>query len=225
MENNAQKPKYTSAFDKEEFGKRIRKTRKSQGLSQKELAKITAEHREASYVCNFEKDNNATTLDGAVDIANALGVSLDYLCNRDDFINRPVTMGDLARALMILPFLDKIDVRLTHEDITKKHTESSFGTAKTMPVLQIKRGSLRRFFCEYQGKLTRSSPEEFIRWLQTEMKRLDNIAAWDERHVSAWQRCVDKQRKKQFPEDKLQELIWSRNPDYGMDLGEPKSEP
>ena len=88
MNNETTKSPYTSRFDQVEFGKRIRKVRKSQGLSQKELAKMTDDNREGSYISNFEIGQNATTLDGAVEIANALGVSLDYLCNRDDFVNK-----------------------------------------------------------------------------------------------------------------------------------------
>lgn len=225
MNNEKPKAKYTSTFDRTEFGKRIRKARKDQGLSQKDLAQMTAENRDGSYISNFETDKNATTLDGAVDIANSLEVSLDYLCNRDDFINRPITMGDIARSLMILPYLDEVNIQMKYENMENTTKGGNFGKSKEVPTFRIKSGSLRSFFCFYHAKMIRSKPEDFLNWLRGEMKRLDSIPAWDEKNDCEWSNCVKRQIERGFPENILRSLIWNHGADYGIDLNASDAEP
>ena len=220
MNNETKKSPFCSTFDQVEFGKRIRKVRKSQGLSQKELAQMTDENREGSYISNFETGQNATTLDGAVEIANALGVSLDYLCNRDDFVNRPITMGDVARSLMILPFLNGMNFQWKHTNMDNLDSEGNFGSTKQVPTFEIRSGSLRKFFCQYQAHITRSDPKDFLDWLRGQMERLDNTPIWNEKNDSRWNKCAERQSKRHFPEDKLKSLLWNHGADYSMELND-----
>ena len=218
MSDENKKSPFTSRFDRAEFGKRIRKARKGQDFTQKELAEMTWKNREGSYISNFETDRNATTLDGAVEIANALGVSLDYLCCRDDFIKRPITMGDIARSLMILPFLNGVKFQIMREDVDNLASEGNFWGTKQIPTIEIKSGSLRRFLCQYQANLNRSDPKDFLNWLQGELEKLDNTPAWNEKNNGKWGRYAERQREKYFPEDKLQTLIWNQGADYSIEL-------
>lgn len=220
MNNETKKSPFTSRFDRAEFGKRIRKVRKGQDFTQKELAGMTLENREGSYISNFETDRNATTLEGAVEIANALGVSLDYLCNRDDFVNRPITMGDIARSLMILPFLNDVKFQLKYTNKDNLDSGGNFWGTKQIPTIEIKSGSLRRFLCQYQANLNRSDPKDFLNWLQGELEKLDNTPAWNEKNNGKWGRYAERQREKYFPEDKLQTLIWNHGADYSMELND-----
>ena len=230
MSDENKKSPFTSRFDRAEFGKRIRKARKGQDFTQKELAEMTWKNREGSYISNFETDRNATTLDGAVEIANALGVSLDYLCCRDDFIKRPITMGDIARVLLLLPFLSGIDYEVVDEYINSDSSAQDSGNTSTkkkrVAFIKVKKKPLNKFLDEYWRKLTyRTKYSDFVKWMETSLAELDTIPAWEKRDEIKWDQHVNPRESWTFPEEKFKPLIWNWNfPDIPKGVGNDMSE-
>ena len=66
----------------EEFGVRLRKAREAKGLSQAELAQLT--HLQPSAISHFETGRRAPSFDNLKRLADALGISVDYLLARQD---------------------------------------------------------------------------------------------------------------------------------------------
>lgn len=64
------------------FSLRLRETRKSVGFSQKTLASLIGSDRTS--IAAYENGHNTPTLDRTVAIADALNISLDWLCGRTD---------------------------------------------------------------------------------------------------------------------------------------------
>ena len=65
------------------FGQRVKDALKSQGLTQKELAKSI--NVQPSTLCEWLNDNNEPPMQSIVDIANALNLSTDYLLGIKEF--------------------------------------------------------------------------------------------------------------------------------------------
>lgn len=64
------------------FSERIKETRRKAKLSQQKIAELTSlDVRLYQY---YESDTKCPSLSNAEKIADALGVSLDYLCGRTD---------------------------------------------------------------------------------------------------------------------------------------------
>lgn len=219
--DNIHKTKYASSFSPSEFGKRIREERKKQNISQKELAKMTAKHREANFISNVETEQNSTTLDGAVDIANALGVSLDYLCNRDDFVNKPMTMGDLARALMAISFLQGVElsekkepytqVTYAEDDIKFEHPQTQV-KHKYVQSIRVLDGKLRHFLHDFQGIFDRPHVEDFYQMLEKRLEELDEICIWEELDRNKWRESLFLCEGQDFPTEEAERIVWDKSP-------------
>ena len=65
----------------ENFTDRLKAARERRGLSQTDLAKLTG--LQPSAVSHFETGNRAPSFDNLKRLADALGVSIDYLLGRD----------------------------------------------------------------------------------------------------------------------------------------------
>lgn len=81
------------------FGERLATVRKSKKISQDELAKAIGVH--APVIGRYERNEVKPSIDVATKIANAVGVSLDYLVGNSeleldkDIINRVVEIQQL----------------------------------------------------------------------------------------------------------------------------------
>ena len=64
-------------MDEKIFGKRLKEARKAAGLCQQELANILGVNRAS--ICRLERSINMPALHTAVLMADALGVSLDWI--------------------------------------------------------------------------------------------------------------------------------------------------
>lgn len=82
------------------FSERLKETRLSQGLTQKQLAE-KAEMAVASY-SSYEKGAKKPPLDGALRLAKALNVSLDWLCgySRSKGVMKLETQADVMRVFL-----------------------------------------------------------------------------------------------------------------------------
>jgi len=69
-------------IDPKIFGERIKRARKASRLTQKALAEIIGVGENA--VHQIERGNNWPSLPSTVRLANHLGLSLDWLCGRDE---------------------------------------------------------------------------------------------------------------------------------------------
>ena len=203
---------FTSHFDKDVFAERLKQTRQNAELSQKQLAKMIDEYKEANYISNIENRVNSVSIDGAVEIANALGVSLDYLCNRDDFIseqNSP-SLGDVAKALIILYYLDGVEIKVKSETLPSADFQQSF--KKNIPCIRLYRGELRRFLSECLYKLRdRSDPHELIDWLEKQLAKLDNMPVASSIEDERWQDIVRKMKRGGISEKEVERIMLGGN--------------
>lgn len=91
-------------IDPKIFGERIKRARKASRLTQKALAEIIGVGENA--VHQIERGNNWPSLPSTVRLANHLGLSLDWLCGRDEAHplvkgGEQVTSEQLARQLAL----------------------------------------------------------------------------------------------------------------------------
>jgi len=91
-------------IDPKIFGERIKRARKASRLTQKALAEIIGVGENA--VHQIERGNNWPSLPSTVLLANHLGLSLDWLCGRDEAHplvkgGEQVTSEQLARQLAL----------------------------------------------------------------------------------------------------------------------------
>lgn len=76
------------------LGKRIREERKKSNLTQEQLAELI--NVSATYVGLIERGERSLTLDKLINIANVLGISVDYL------LSDSITADDSAREKLLL---------------------------------------------------------------------------------------------------------------------------
>lgn len=83
------------------FAKRLFSVREEKGLSQSELAKQLGIPK--SSLCFYEKGKALPSLDKAYELAEKLGVSIDYLVGRDECSTKSIsTVGDIFRLIQRL---------------------------------------------------------------------------------------------------------------------------
>lgn len=92
------------------FGQRMLNVRKSKKISQEEVAKAIGKH--APLVGRYERNEVKPSIEVAVQIAEYLGVSLDYLVGLSDLEIEANTMETL-QALQQLNETDKTDILKT----------------------------------------------------------------------------------------------------------------
>lgn len=161
------------SYQEEILRDNLKNLRKKAGLTQEKLAKKTLEDRGASYIANIENGHSKPSIDGMIEIANALGISLDVLCGN----NPELTYRDIARSLMLLYFLD--DVKINTERDESQH--------KNIITIKIEHGSLRQFMSQFDSKLNdRTRPQKFLEWLDEELEELDAISPWEEKDSQRW---------------------------------------
>lgn len=224
------KTKYTSKFDRQIFGDRIRESREKKGYTQEQVADAVDSGKGPSFISNIEawkpdsKDQGSgTTIKAAVAIANALDVSLDYLCNRDDFINKPITMGDIAHALMILSFVKGVHIREEVREFDSTPLLKNDGNStepirrkekRKVQVIEIQEGVLRHFLHQYQDIFERPHASDFFPKLNRELLTLDEIMARDEVDISMWEERVNRfsNGNWKIPKEEVERTVWKNTP-------------
>lgn len=220
--------KYKSQFDRQVFGDRIREARMRLGYTQDQVADAVDPNKGGTFMSNIEAWNPAkkdegsgTTIKAAVSIANALEVSLDHLCNRDDFINRPMTMGDVARVLMAISFLQGVElsekkepytqVTYADNDVKFEHPQTKV-KYKNVQSIRIPDGKLRHFLHHFQEMFDRPHAEDFYQMLGQRLKELDEICIWEELDKSKWRESLLLCDAQGYPREAAERIIWNSTP-------------
>ena len=89
------------------FGERLLAIRKKRKISQEEIAKSIGKH--APLIGRYERGEVKPSIEVAVQIANALGVSLDYLVGLSDMQLEPELKEKMV-ALQQLNEQDRVDI-------------------------------------------------------------------------------------------------------------------
>lgn len=92
------------------FAMRMKEARLKNEISQAELSRITG--IAPATLSSYEKGKNPT-IDKALNIANALGVSLDWICGNDIEENEPekIQFSEIAKMLIFILKIDGISCR------------------------------------------------------------------------------------------------------------------
>lgn len=129
------------------FARRMRETRIKKGISQAELSRITGIAPATLSSYESEDKPKSPPIDKALTIANALNVSLDWLCglNSDKCNNtsNEITFDNIMKAIMLLASLDQVTFA-----IQKKYSDDF--CYSEIPVIQIDSQILKKFITEYQ---------------------------------------------------------------------------
>ena len=88
----------------EEFAERVKREREKLGWTQAQLGEKVGVSPQtiSAYEKNIYGKGKTPTLDNAILIAESLGVSLDYLCGRDDTSTQIDTLADIVKYLETL---------------------------------------------------------------------------------------------------------------------------
>jgi transcriptional regulator with XRE-family HTH domain len=89
-----------------EFKARLKNTREARGLSQADLAKKTG--LQPAAVSHFETGNRSPSFDNLRKLADALGVSVDYLLGRIDEEKHGTGMAAAPRAQQLFRHAEKL---------------------------------------------------------------------------------------------------------------------
>lgn len=208
-------------FDPVEFGKRVREERKRKRWSQEKFAEKIC-RSPGGYMSDIEHGNGLPALDVAVTIADKLGVSLDYLCGRDQYLKGNITtMGDIARALIALSFLKGASIRIEDQEFTKTVYDPDdrnferpqvVSEKRQVPVVQIREGDFRRFLPIYRGIFDRPNTEDFCETLERHLKKLDQKSVWSEFDEDKWKKILELCAVQNYPKTEAERIIWNKVP-------------
>ena len=129
--------------DMDEFAARLKESRAKSGLTQKELAAKVG--IAAATLSAYEASGKPPTIETAMKLADILGVSLDWLCGRDEANERLETYGDV---IALIDRLVRSKMAVTVEALRNK------GDGKLMAVIVIEDEVLAEFFAKWDGALT-----------------------------------------------------------------------
>ena len=208
-------------FDRVEFGKRVRKERKRKGWSQEKLIE-EINRQEGGYLSDIERGKKSPSFETAIRIADKLGVSLDYLCGRDQYLKGNITtMGDIARALIALSFLKGASIRIEDQEFTKTVYDPDdrnferpqvVSEKRQVPVVQIREGDFRRFLPIYRGIFDRPNTEDFCETLERHLKKLDQKSVWSEFDEDKWKKILELCAVQNYPKTEAERIIWNKVP-------------
>jgi len=172
---------------KEEFGNKLKAAMDSKGMRQAALAESVG--TSAANISNYVLGKAFPPVDILVEIANKLGISLDWLCgtqngtdNHSDF----QTMGDVANAILSISKNSLIGGKICTSHIEKK-VFSSFNEYPTLveedvPAIAFPEGEMRTFI-EDLLKMRKLLEEKtfddafYKRWLDDRIQSLNQISA------------------------------------------------
>lgn len=207
---------YKSIYDAKIAKARIKAEMNKLGFTQSQLAQETG--FSANYICGIVTGDNGPSVDRIIDFANLFEVPMDYMCGRDDYLNRPITMKDIARALMVLSFLDGVSINWQEKSVDRiidKETGEKIPDKKNVYTIQIDRGPLRQFLDQYMPIFGRKNAVETKNILaQTDQKlaEIDGISAWDCREKKKWKSRVKALDLNGISENKFYNTVWQRMP-------------
>lgn len=129
------------------FARRMRETRIKKGISQAELSRITGIAPATLSSYESEDKPKSPPIDKALTIANALNVSLDWLCglNSDKCNNtsNEITFDNIMEAIMLLASLKQV----SFSTLEKYANELEYSV---IPTIEMDSQILKKFIVEYQ---------------------------------------------------------------------------
>ena len=167
------------------FGNRMVDARRRLNLTQKQVAE-KANIQPASYSA-YENNKKIPPTDIALRIANALGLSMDWLCGKDE-IRQGNTYGAAARAIIaaytILSEFKSTRTKLSVDEQTYDEDEQYPPDSYDVVRLKTEANELTVFFqkmLQYQKMShdNESALEMYRAWLKGELEKLDEITIED----------------------------------------------
>lgn len=124
------------------FSIRLKEARKNKDITQAELSRITG--IAPATLSSYEKDGKNPTIDKAVIIANALDVSLDWMCGNEKEVSEEFKFEDIANALIFL-------FKYLHFNINfdEKFDENDYTMIHSIVTLTTDSGIIYNFLKEY----------------------------------------------------------------------------
>ena len=173
------------------FAKNLKRIREERGLKQTNLAtkiKVTPQTISAYEKGSDEKGKNPT-LEKAIDIADALGVSLDELCGRERKVETSVkTLGDVAR--LLCDMWSWITVSFSEQKITEWGFDGDSGSSyeTSVPTIIFNYGPLSKFLEDYSKlqKLRKDrtiDDQMFNDWVSLKIRDLDAINVESQKEI------------------------------------------
>ena len=171
---------------KEDFSKRLKQALDSKEMKQSYLADQAK--TSAANISNYMRGAAFPPLDILVEIAKALNVSLDWLCDLEKFEDKatPKTLGDVARVFSSMLYWDTVEfsnITRTEEKFCGDPYEGGHlvETEITYPSIIFKDGDIQKFISDLrtmqelqkQGTIDYSL---YSRWLNDRLLALDKIS-------------------------------------------------
>ena len=220
MSNDVQKST-DYMFDPVMFGKRVREARRQKGWNQEKLAEEIS-RSEGGYISDIERGRRRPSFETAVEIAEKLEVSLDYLCGRERYLKgRVVTMKDVAGALMVLLFFRGTSIHMEKREFREcKYLPDDVNferpqvvvKEREIPIIEIREGVLRHFLPIYRKVFERPHTEDFCEIIERQLDKLNKISVWDEYDDSAWKEFLSLCDAQGYPREEAERIIWNSTP-------------
>lgn len=160
------------------FDHRLAEARKRLGLTQKHFAE-KAQIQPSTY-SSYENNKKVPPLDIALRIADALGVSLEWLCGKGN--SQVVTYGDVARSIIAIQSALKRDERFfTDVYVDKNRYNGEHGIDSDDAVVFMTTAKELVSFCDrmlpfYKMSLDNQAAAEMYKaWLKGELEKLDKV--------------------------------------------------
>lgn len=173
-------------LEKEQLSKNLKAALEKQNISQAQLAEKVG--TTAANISNYMRGNAFPPVDTLVEIAKALEVSLDQLCNMDESEashSVPQSLGDVARLIDEMYFWDNIKIQFVNEtevyQIAGHYDEAEFGERMvSYPAIIFRDGELKKYICD-NNKMKSLLSEKTIdynfykRWREDRFSSLDRV--------------------------------------------------
>ena len=158
--------------DKSMFSERLRKARTTLGLTQKDLA--TKVGIAAATLSAYEASGKPPTIETAMKLADILGVSLDWLCGRDEPESPVATYGE---AIALIDRLARSGLNVSME---VRHKAGEDGDAQAA-LLVIRDDMLAPIFEEWANALSLYASktiddELYDPWIERQAESRTNMA-------------------------------------------------
>ena len=224
MESSTKSPKKSDGnmFDPVEFGKRVRKERKRKGWSQEKLTQEIV-RSEGGYMSDIERGKKLPSFETAITIADKLGVSLDYLCGRDQYLKGNITtMGDIARALIALSFIKgtKIFEKTKEVKVPRRTSNCSpqevpeFDTeTRDVIIIEIGKGDFRHFLPSCRRLLGgRPHTKDLCEILERDIDKLDKKPISTEFNDKQWGKLMSYCDEQSYSREEAERILWNKVP-------------
>ena len=209
-------------FDRVEFGKRVRKERKRKGWTQEKLIE-EINRQEGGYLSDIERGKKSPSFETAIRIADKLGVSLDYLCGRDQYLKGNITtMGDIARALIALSFIKgtKIFEKTKEVKVPRRTSNCSaqevpeFDTeTRDVIIIEIGKGDFRHFLPSCRRLLGgRPHTKDLCEILERDIDKMDKKPISAEFNDKQWGKLMSYCDEQSYSREEAERILWNKVP-------------